>query len=379
MSLSLLTFVRMALDSVKKAPRGVTLSGSTGGEGNKDNLRVKYDTIGGIPVLLNSILEDNFSVFKDFSGEFKEYHDLVAGRISTYFNVETWLMACVDVGINGRELISGYIPVICGVAGLFQGSNLVSEPIAGILEGLGLWNQVSRPRLKASILGYHLQFEIGSRVLNLWRPDLLILDGPLVVPSHLKLLGLREDMERLVGSLIGLLTEARRMEIPVIGFVKRSRSMLLSKKLGLRLRDSALLSQVLEVGEFTKPVEISDIAHSRYRAYLKGDVEILDGLYCFYMKSVGGRVYRVEVSGWDHANIGGLASLLYHLAEPSTGVPVPLMIVDDYSKVTDKVADSMLLGFISRVLRAVKDGELANDVLKLLVLQYGERAVGGVK
>ncbi len=371
--------MRMASDSVKKAPRGVTLSGSMGGGEGGENLRVKYDTIGGIPVLLNSLLEDNFTVFKEFSGGFKEYHELVAGQISKYYNAETWLIACVDVGINGRELISGFMPVICGVAGLFQGSNMASEPIAGILEGLGLWNQVSRPRLKASILGYYLQFEIGSHVLNLWRPDLLILDGPLVVPPHLKLLGLKKDMKNLAGSLLNLLSKAEGMEIPVIGFVKRSRSMFLSKKLGLRLRDSALLSQVLDVGEFTKPIEISEVAHSRYKAYLNGSIEVLDGLYCFYMKSVGGRVYRVEVSGWDRANIGGLASLLYHLAEPSTGVPVPLMIVDDYSKVTDRVADSMLLSFISRVLRAVKDGELANDVLKLLVLQYGEKAVGGVK
>ncbi len=369
----------MASNSVKKAPRGVTLSGSMVARDNRENLRVKYDTIGGIPVLLNSILEDNFSIFKNFSAGFKEYRNLVAGRISTYQNNETWLLACVDVGINGRELISGFIPVICGVAGLFQGSNLVSEPIAGILEGLGLWNQVSRPRLKASILGYHLQFEMGIRALNLWRPDMLILDGPIVAPSHLKLLGLKEDMRKLVGSLLSLLSKARNMEIPVIGFVKRSRSMFLSKKLGLRLRDSALLSQVLEVGEFTRPIEIGDIAYSRYKSYFNGDTEILDGLYCFYMKSVGGRVYRVEVSGWNRDNIGGLATLLYHLAEPSTGVPVPLMIVDDYSKVTDKVADSMLLGFISKVLKAVKDGELANDVLKLLVLQYGERVVGGVK
>ncbi len=304
---------------------------------------------------------------------------------------EEWLkevVAGVDAGVNGKDLILGYMPIAGAVAAVFQGFKRLDEPIVVVQCEQPLWVDEGEPTLRSSLLGFYLQFTAAYEAVKKWEPSFLLFDGPIVLsPSLIPRKQFSEGYKRLfrktVYACLKLFFRCERLGTKLIGFVKRCRSARISKILGLNplMSDLALLGCTLNPGEYTKSLPVDNAGLGFYREIASSIGIEVPEFYSFYINT--GFIYRVEIPGSHLKELENLSSLLLTLADPKTGIPFPISEVDMFTRISRPTTDICYLTLYRRVLGLIKDGVLSPEDVNLVFPQFGEKikleAPGGAK
>ncbi len=166
-----------------------------------------------------------------------------------------------------------------------------------------------------------------------------------------------------------LLEDAKSLDIPVLGVVKRIRSSVLSRKLKLSgISDLAVSDAFLSRGEYTEPIKADwmwdDIVlWSRLVNVNPSGLE----MYSSFAK-LGRRPIRVDMPEYCIDRAGEILSHLANISTPDNGVPLPITAVDRLSKVSDELYRMFYMRTMSKVARDLGDP----TVIPFLSPQYGE-------
>jgi len=217
------------------------------------------------------------------------------------------------------------------------------------------------------------------------RPDLLILDGPLIPPKPVWLARRASGHSELAARAVSRYLEAhsrlirasRKEGVTLVGFVKRPRAHYLSALAGVEeaaLSDSAVASEVLRrVGQMA-PGEPITLREGELELMLGGEarssIEPGSISFAFLRTSRRRPPYRVDF-GPIHEPFGGPADVASYLVATADadGIPIAVVKADESVKVTRRVARDAYLESMRRMLARAPD---ARRVLQLLTPMYGE-------
>lgn len=279
-----------------------------------------------------------------------------------------------DGGANGKELEGFYF----GIAGAIACTSCGLEKDDELPISLGmplLWDDEFDPGRRAATIRDRFMYEVAEKAVVEKKPDLLLIDGPLVpnagyIPHGDDSPAYRRDYENMIGALFSLLNSARK-EFEKRGMlfacvVKRVRSTRYSSLLNLTkaIRDSSLLNPLLKKGQRTgliDPVEgkmLKDEFPEEHRLVKQ-----------FFVKGSSLSPVRVEIPGWLGDKVDDLASLVYSTCDPFTGVPFQILRADALTRVSIPTTDLTYTRFISRVMDKVKSGELSKEDLDMANLR----------
>ena len=325
--------------------------------------------------------------FKKYSHERKRLVGLVKKELeikeARYEEKLTGLrITASDAGNNGVDLRSAFVPMYASIAILVEGLKMVEEPVcrAGKPE---VWSDEPNADRREALLTSKIQFEITIEALEKWKPKLVLLDGTLLL--HYELIprvgfsqGYKKDFNSTLESTIKLLTQCFINDIPVVGFVKRTRVNHLSKKFGApNLRDTALLDLILKVGEYTSPNPMDSRMAQIYEKYAKKlklstkDVKEITSFYSSYIRTGFTTPFRLEIPKFCIDKVDEIASILVTTSQED-GIPFAIEEADRLTKMTTILSNTRTLMLYSKALDLVKKGELEPGDLNLLALQYGE-------
>ncbi len=295
----------------------------------------------------------------------------------------------VDAGVNGLDLVSGFFPVVKAVGAVFDGFKLIRDPLLVSSFNEVFWVDERFPKLRAGLLGFNYQFKLARELIERFEPDYLFFDGPLLInkvyyPNRLGSSREYKDLfSETVKEAVSLINLCRDRGVKLVGFVKRSRSVHFSRSLhsvslflnGLSyeivLRDVSLLNCMLKQGEFTYPFKLKGLIDRVYREASRQNGGSI-GIYAFYVKTSGSRVYRVEVPKFLVRKTREIASTIMGLRDPLTGVPFPIYEVDALTKVSRDSVALQYISLYSKLIKEVENGDFNLDDLDLLDVQFGE-------
>ena len=285
------------------------------------------------------------------------------------------LVAAVDAGVNGKDTALGFYPVVAAVGVVFRGGRRAGEPLAATFKMPRTYLEEEEAVKQGALMGFYLQFEL-ARLLLAEGMDLVMLDGSLLLrrsrysprarrygSSYLDL------FEHANSSLVRLLEEARSSGVPVVGVVKRVRSSMAVRALGLSgLSDLALFQAVLDRGEYAGPFEMGRDADELVGWAVRLGLDP-DGLAprAFFLR-VGRRTLRVEVPEYCLGEARWIMGLVLSLSRGD--LPIPLAAADSLARVTNRDASLAYRRLVARVVRSL--GPAGADALSLLTLQHGE-------
>ena len=214
-----------------------------------------------------------------------------------------------------------------------------------------------------------LEKAVGLRILRGEeppRPRVVLLDGEVVPyqllfrpPSSVERSQVLRRLDRLTTAL---LEEARRHGVTIVGVVKRSYSRLLSAVVGrkLPLNDKAVMSLVLGPGDYAVAGRFSELLPRyaemlaaekgldplKYRRAVEARLEERPGygevVAAFYRPTGlrrGGYAVRVEVLDYGGLGLENVLSMLNGLTNPATGLPYPVDMVDEYTRLEARVLE----------------------------------------
>ena len=215
---------------------------------------------------------------------------------------------------------------------------------------------------------------------------LLLLDGE-VVPYQLLFKSQRSveaspALSRLDEASHMLLEEARRRRVTIVGVVKRSYSRMLAALLGEEppLNDKAVMTLALGAGEYAglgsfrdllpRFAEVLAASHGRspekYRLIVSERLERRprygDVYVAFYKPRVPRRgAYAVRVEVLDYAGMGleAVLSALAAASNPATGLPYPIDVVDEYTRIEARALELLRRRLLARVARLLGPAEAA--------------------
>ena len=289
-----------------------------------------------------------------------------------------------DAGNNGVDLRAAFLPLYAATAILVEGWEVVEEPItlAGRPEP---WPDEFRAREREAMLAAKLQFDVTVRAVSTWRPRLVLLDGTLLlnpglVPTPGSSQEYVEDFRASVRSAVLLLSICHEEDIPVFGFVKRTRARILCRKYGgegVNMRDTSLLDLVLRPGQYTEPEPMEDLMAKRYRREAERmsiPAHVAKEITSFcssYIRTGLATPYRLEFPEYCRDRVGEVGAILYTTSEED-GIPFAIHEADHLTKLTTNLSNIRTLMLYSKALDLVKRGELDDIDLNLLALQHGE-------
>jgi len=279
-----------------------------------------------------------------------------------------------DGGANGKELEGFYFGIAGAIA--YTSTGLEEEDTMPISFGTALlWDDEFDPGRRAATIRDRFMYEVASKAVLERKPDLLLLDGPLIpnagyIPHSDDSEAYKEDYDNMMDALFSLLDlikkehEKRGMLMACV--VKRVRSTRYSVILNLSkpIRDSALLNPILKIGQRTALI---DAAEGRM---LKGEFPAEHRkVKQFFVKSSVTSPMRVEIPGWLSDEAGQIASLIYSTSDPLTGIPFHILRADTLTRVNIPTMDLTYTRFISHVMDKVKLGELPEEDLDMANLR----------
>lgn len=288
--------------------------------------------------------------------------------------ISKYKIAGVDGGGNGKALEGFYFGIVGALA--YTSSGLDEEDKTPISSGTSLlWDDEFDPGRRAAVIRDRIMYEIAKIAIEKRKPDILLLDGPLIpnsryIPSLDDSDGYKEDYEKMMNALFSLLDtiikeyEERNMLFACI--VKRVRSILYSKILGLQkpMRDSVLLAPILRKGQRTeliKPAEgrmLKDEFPSEHK-----DVKL------FFLRTSKHSPIRVEIPACLKEKVDEISSVIYSTSDPLSGIPFHILRADALTKVSVPTTDLTYNRFISHIMDEVKSGRLSNDDLDMADLR----------
>jgi len=289
-----------------------------------------------------------------------------------------------DAGNNGVDLRSAFIPLYASTALLAAGWSIIDEPIfkAGKPD---VWADEFRTEQRESLLAFKIQCDVTEEAVEKWEPDFVLVDGSLLLnfwlsPSPDSTKDYIEDFKRTLLSSIGLLHYCYERDIPIVGFVKRTRINHLCKKFKVpKLRDTALMDLILGLGEYTVPEEAMKgriVSEYRKKAEELGipSREILEftSIYSSYIRTGLTTPFRLELPGYCLNRLDEICKLVFTTSEEGSGIPFSISEADRLTKVTTNISNIRTLMIYSKALDLVHRGEMQMRDLTLLALQHGE-------
>ncbi|MEM2321021.1 MAG: DNA double-strand break repair nuclease NurA [Candidatus Bathyarchaeia archaeon] len=310
------------------------------------------------------------------------------GRFIVEESVSNLRLVASDASSNGVDLRSAFIPLYASAAVAAEGKMIIDEPIFRVDEQ-DVWPDETRARDRESLLAFKLQFEVTLDAIERWMPRYVLLDGPLLLNFWLlpTMPGSTEEYKRdfdsAVLKLIDLLYACFKMDIPVVGFVKRTRVNDICSELGFpRMRDTALLDAILGLGEYTLPKIIPEKGsvpgRCRKVCHKIGipdrEIEDILGIHFSYAKTGFTTPFRLEVPRYCVDRLEDVGSIILATSEVD-GIPFALKEADSLVRINTSLSNIRTLMIYSKALDLVKRGDLGPEDLNLLTLQHGENWV----
>jgi len=290
-----------------------------------------------------------------------------------------------DAGNNGVDLRSAYVPLYASAALAAEGWKIIGEPIFRAGES-DVWSDEFRAQQRESLLAFKIQYMITEEAVDKWDPKMVIFDGSLLLnfwllPSPESTEDYRRDFKKTLIHSIGLLHSCYERDIPVVGFVKRTRMNHLCKKFGVpKLRDTALMDLILRLGEYLTPGPEPMKGRVVYE-YKKGAEELgipshknskITNVYSSYIRTGFTTPFRLEIPEYCLNRLEEIGTILFTTSEEENGIPFSINEADRLTKVTTGISNIRTLMIYSKALDLVKKGEMDLQDLNLLALQHGE-------
>ncbi len=289
-----------------------------------------------------------------------------------------------DAGNNGADFRSAFIPLYASVAIATEGWAIIDEPIFKAGEPQ-IWPDEPRPRDRESLLAAKLQFETTVEAIERWRPKYVIIDGSLLINFWLlpAIFSSTEEYEKdfnsAVTQSIRLLYSCYEMDLPIVGFIKRTRMNDICARLGVpKIRDTVLLDMMLGLGEYTAPIALTNgpIVKAYKRRCLdlgitESDVERILNIHFSYAKTGLTTPFRLEVPEYCLDRLEEIGTIVFLTSEES-GVPFAINEADNLTRITTSISNIRTLMMYSKALDLVRNGEMKPEDLNLLALQHGE-------
>ncbi len=269
------------------------------------------------------------------------------------------VVSAVDGGHNGKELEGFYFGIATAVAYTGRIYNVVDP--SPLSDGHVFRLLSFRGPTWLSLLEQRLVYQIAISVVEKRNPDVLLLDGNLLLRPPYLSEGREEgevdldrgtnyinDRDACIDALLYLLDECYKREIAVAGVVKRPAAQLISPS----KRDAAILDHLMNVGDMIGPMlpkrlwgaPKAGVGHpallyyaSRYRELGNFSIEgpTTEGfIRVAYLKTTAARgPLRLEIPYWvDPIEIASVV-LETSKANPVDGVPVHIFKADELAGV----------------------------------------------
>jgi len=290
-----------------------------------------------------------------------------------------------DAGNNGVDLRSAFIPLYASTALIAEGWNILEEPIfrAGKPD---VWADEFRTQQRESLLAFKIQCEVTEEAVEKWEPKLVLLDGSLLL--NFWLLPLPDSTKDYINNFqeallhsVGLLHYCYERDIPIVGFVKRTRINHVCKKFHVsKMRDTALMDLILHLGEYTlpedKPMKGRIINSYRKKAEELGipnrEIFKFTSIYSSYIRTGLTTPFRLEIPEYCLDRLEKICTLLFTTSEEEEGIPFSISEADRLTKITTSISNIRTLMIYSKALDLVRKGEMKMQDLNLLALQHGE-------
>jgi len=351
------------------------------------------------PDLYKQIIDDGTDLILEHMKQYNEERKRLLEKIQRNLTVkqakqddefaQRALIVATDAGNNGVDLRSAFAPLYASVAVATKAWSIIDEPISrsGKPE---IWGSEYKPEQRESMLAMKLQFEVTLEAVEKWRPHYVILDGPILL--HWGLMpGIDatdeywQDFKDTASSVMKLLHSCCEHEVPIVGFVKRTRMARLGEEFkeempqARSIRDTALLDLVLRQGQYTllKDATPKGGVVNQYRlageeqGLSSGKIEDLTNFHSAYIRTGLTTPFRLELPRYCLESLDEIACLLYTTSEED-GIPFSICEADKLTKITTAISNVRSLMLFSKALDLVKKGEMKPEDLNLFALQYGE-------
>lgn len=291
-----------------------------------------------------------------------------------------------DAGNNGADFRSAFIPLYASAAISAEGWKIIDEPIFRVGDP-EIWPDEFRSHDRESLLASKIQFEVTAEAIDIWKPKYVLLDGSLLINFWLlpSLFGstreYEDDFNSAVARSVELLLKCYEEDIPIAGFVKRTRMNDICAEVGMpKMRDTALLDLLLSLGEYTapRPMPTRNPVIDRYRRVCwdtgipEGQIDDILGIHFSYVKTGLTTPFRIEIPKYCLNSLDEIGVLIFTTSEEESGIPFVINEVDGITRITATTSNIRTLMIYSKMLDLVRRGEMAPEDLNLLALQYGE-------
>ncbi|MGQ4834007.1 MAG: DNA double-strand break repair nuclease NurA [Candidatus Asgardarchaeia archaeon] len=303
-------------------------------------------------------------------------------------------IAVVDGGSNIFSLNVGLVG-ICVAAGLLFENNILTkrtisrpEIVPKDEKHLSLFSEEKSMRDVLDRLREAKVFELATKMIEKWKPELLLIDGPLIPPGALfppqgikkrSNVSQEEIVEnykieafiRFKRAVQNVYEKATEFEVSIVGFVKRPHSQILAYTLhNWKNYDHVMLSKVLEVGEFYPDPPMEYPSSLSKNKEFENFIKRLKPRFTYLKTKEQAPPYRIDFGPifYDYKEI--LKFLL--LNSSSEGIPYFVMKADEETKVGSKlmkeIHDEIIHDYIKRI---VKEKKNLKEILAILNIYGG--------
>lgn len=298
----------------------------------------------------------------------------------------SWLPKDVVVVDGGSSVISlnmGYIGICAAIAIHISKDRVINRYIAEPLiipsdpKDITMYETLDQITGVIDKVREALVFELASDVAKHTKPDLLIIDGPLIPYSALakKVVSSRDEFEalrRYRDAVLRLLKVSSGEGINVVGFVKRPRSMFLYR-LGISdeaTYDHVYLSRIMGPGEFF-PNPPSHLPASEALFHEREILELVSKInprFTFLRFTYQTPPYRVDL-GYLSEDYYNVLSYLY-LVRTREGIPYPVMKADEETKLSRKLMRELYEDVLHHYISKLALSGVKPDIIPVLP-EYG--------
>ena len=307
-------------------------------------------------------------------------------RVGRAGKESSWLprdVVVVDGGSSVIPLNMGYMG-ICAAIAIHISSNrvagrYVAEPliIPSDPRDITMYETLDQTTSVMDKVREALVFELASNVVKRVKPDLLIIDGPLIPYSALakRVVSSRDELEalrRYKDAVLRLLKISSDEDVNVIGFVKRPRSMFLYR-LGISneaIYDHVYLSRVMSPGEYfpDPPLRLPASEELFHEEEILELVRRINPRFTFLRFTYQTPPYRIDL-GYLNRDYYDVFSYLY-LVRTREGIPYPVMKADEETKLSRKLMKELYEDVLHHYISKLVSGGVKLDIIPVLP-EYG--------